>query len=88
MKVTYTAEDGSIFNSSDECLAYEERSGKQFEAWEQKLMDQSKSDVSHDSLFNFIIKVQVGEIQLTNFEDFWVYRRKLIELAKSFEEVN
>ena len=86
MKVTYTAEDGTIFDSSDKCLAYEERDGEQFEAWRQKLIDEN--DNSGDSLFNFIVKIELGRIQLKKFEEFWVYRRKLIELAKSFEDVS
>ena len=86
MKITYTAEDGTEFSSSDACLAYEERSGVEFETWKQKLIDESNEDHSGDTAFDFIIKAEVGAIQLTDFEEFWVYRRKLIQLAKSFSE--
>ena len=88
MKVTYTADDCTEFTSSDECLAYEEWSGEQFEAWKQRLIDQDDQDGSEDTVFSFIIKTKVGQIQLTDFEEFWVYRRKLIELVKSFVERN
>ena len=83
MKVTYIAEDGTVFNTSDECLAYERNDEELFEAWEQRLMGQE----DEDSLWNFLLKINVGSIRFESTSDFWLWRRKFIELAKSFEEM-
>ena len=87
MKITYVADDGTVFDSPDKCLAYEEKDEERFKEWEQMLIDRDLEDVSKESLLRFLGRIEGGDIAFFDKIDFWTYRRKLIELAKSFEEV-
>ena len=84
MKVTYTADDGTEFDSADECLAYEEVSKVPFENW-RTLMIEGQFD-RLDELWAFLIQIQLRQVDFDSIEDFWVHRRRFIELAKTFME--
>ena len=80
MKVTYTADDGTEFDSADECLAYEEDSSDLFQKW---------NDLIHGSeLSRFLFAREVDMCDFWEREDWWTYRRRFIALAKSFIEVD
>ena len=84
MKVVYIANDGREFSSSDECLAWEEDTEKKKLAWESLLEERKDGDLRE--LYSFVGKISILLGWDTN--DFWVYRRRFIELAKTFAEVD
>lgn len=85
MRVTYTAEDGTEFDSPDKCLAHEENSNELFEKWESSLI--KNCDSSGRELWRFLSNVRWGAITFEEWSTFWMYRRRFIELAQSFAEV-
>lgn len=86
MKITYTADDGTEFNSPDECLAYENDSHEQFLKWEQCFI--AKGSEPHNQLWEFWGKWHLGLIEFETLKDVWTYRKRFVELAKSFAEAD
>ena len=80
MKVTYTADDGTEFDSADECLAYEGCSSELYEKWHERMTQ----DFELLELWQFLIRVQIREIEFDELADFWAYRRRFVEVAKTF----
>jgi len=86
MKVTYTADDGTEFDSADECLAYEEDSMVLFETWRSLLIEGQHSHLQE--LWDFLIRIQLHQVNFDSIEDFWVHRRRFTELAATFIEAD
>lgn len=83
MNIKYVAEDGTTFNTSDECLAYEEKDEEAFNKWAQ-MVTYSMVEPG-ESLYQFLNSITSNSLCLHDLSDFWTYRRRFIELAKSFE---
>jgi len=86
MKVTYTADDGTEFDSADKCLAYEEDSSELCEIWTYRLR-KGQHDCYRE-LWQLLISVQTRKVELQALEHWWVYRRRFVELAKTFIEAD
>lgn len=74
MKVTYTADDGTVFDSADECLAHEAL----YEKWE-KLVANPRSDVRL-----FMADIINDECRFIERRQLWQDRRRFVELAATF----
>ena len=85
MKVTYTADDGTEFNSSDECLAYEEDSGYRRNEWKNLLAEKySELRELNQCISNQLLFGSNSWEQ----DHLWTYRRRFVELAKTFIEAD
>ena len=80
MKVTYTADDGTEFDSAHECMVYEDTRSVLYDQWHERLTQEFELL----ELWQFLIQVQIREIEFDELADFWVYRRRFVELAKTF----
>ena len=103
MKVTYTADDGTEFDSANACLAWEAQCEEQCEKWEQLVYQERRSE-----LLEFLGKISRSwseepptrrepfsrlftsepEIEFCCLSDFWPYRQRFVELARTFIEID
>ena len=86
MKTIYVAEDGTEFDDKQECLAHEEMTTKLCETW--VILVQRTYGGDYEELGWFLREVCQGDICFPETANFWLYREKFVELAKSFIEVD
>ncbi len=87
MKVTYTADDGTEFDTADDCRAYEEISSVNYEKWRTLITSAEESSETY-KLWIFLKKIKSAQVIFDEIEDFWTYRRHFVLLAKTLAEVD
>lgn len=84
MKAIYRADDGTEFDTSAECSAYEQRDRELFEKWE-RMVHKDQSTL-HQELWDLVSGL--CRIRFESLRDVWLHRKSFVRLAKSFLEAD